>query len=127
MSNPNITISGRIGTDIEARKMPDGTQKAKFRIITSDRKKNDRGDWEDSNVSGWTIVAWDKLAEKSIRSLSKGDLITVQGQIKEVSWLDPDGNKKKSTETRASEISVNIYGLKIEEDSIPERDDEIQW
>lgn len=112
MSNPNITISGRIGTDIESRKMPDGTQKAKFRIITSDRKKNDKGDWEDSNVSGWTIVAWDKLAEKSIQCLSKGDLITVQGQIKEVSWLDENGNKKKSTETRASEISINVYALR---------------
>jgi single-strand DNA-binding protein len=127
MSNPNITISGRIGTDIEARKMSDGTQKAKFRIITSDRKKNDAGEWEDSNVSGWTIVTWDKLAERSISFLSKGDLVTVQGQIKEVSWLDPDGNKKRSTETRASEISLNVYGLKKEVEEIPDNQEEQIW
>jgi single-strand DNA-binding protein len=125
MSNPNIVISGRIGTDIEARKMPDGTQKAKFRVITSDRKKNSLGEWEDANTSGWTIVAWDKLAERAIKHLSKGDPVTVQGQIKEVSWMDQEGNKKRSTETRASEISINLYALKSEE--VEEKDDILQW
>jgi single-strand DNA-binding protein len=125
MSNPNIVISGRIGTDIEARKMPDGTNKAKFRVITSDRKKNSLGEWEDANTSGWTIVAWDKLAERAIKHLSKGDPVTIQGQIKEVSWMDQEGNKKRSTETRASEISINLYALKSEE--VQEKDDILQW
>ena len=125
MSNPNIVISGRIGTDIESRKMPDGTQKAKFRLITSDRKKNSLGEWEDANTSGWTVVAWDRLAERAIQHLSKGDPITVQGQIKEVSWMDQEGNKKRSTETRASEISINLHALKSEE--VSEKDDVLQW
>jgi single-strand DNA-binding protein len=125
MSNPNIVISGRIGTDIESRKMPDGTNKAKFRVITSDRKKNSLGEWEDANTSGWTVVAWDKLAERAIKHLSKGDPVTVQGQIKEVSWMDQEGNKKRSTETRASEISINLYALKSEE--VQEKDDILQW
>jgi len=125
MSNPNIVISGRIGTDIESRKMPDGTNKAKFRVITSDRKKNSLGEWEDANTSGWTVVAWDKLAERAIKHLSKGDPVTIQGQIKEVSWMDQEGNKKRSTETRASEISINIYALKAEESQ--ETEDILQW
>lgn len=127
MSNPSITISGRIGTEIEARKMPDGTQKVKFRLITSDRKKNDRGEWEDVNTSGWTIVAWDKLATRAIDNLSKGDPVIIQGAIKEVSWIDESGNKKKSTETRASDIAINLYALKKEVDSIPENDEEFKW
>lgn len=125
MSNPNIVLSGRIGTDIESKQMTDGTMKAKFRIITSDRRKNEYGQWEDKDTSGWTVVAWGNLATKAIANLSKGDPVTVQGTIKEVSWLDPQGNKKKSTETRASEISINLYALKSEEPL--ERDDEIQW
>ena len=112
MSNPNIVISGRIGTDIEARKMPDGTQKAKFRVITSDRRQNQKGDWEDYNTSGWTIVAWDNLALKAINNLSIGMPVTIQGYIKEVSWTDTNGNKKKSTETRATDISININYFK---------------
>lgn len=127
MSNPNIIISGRIGTDVEQRVMTDGTKKVKFRIITSDRKKNDIGMWEDVNTSGWTIVAWDRLAEKAISSLSKGQLITVQGQIKEVSWIDQEGNKKKSTETRASEISLNINGIRVEEPVFASIGDDVQW
>lgn len=127
MSNPNIVLSGRIATDIETKQMTDGTQKAKFRLITSDRKKTDSGEWEDVNVSGWTVVAWDKLAIRVIDHLSKGMPITVQGSIKEVSWLDQDGNKKKSTEVRASEVAVNINSFKKEFDNIAEVDEEVNW
>ena len=127
MSNPNIVLSGRIGTDIETRTMSDGTQKAKFRLITSDRKKNDRGDWEDVNTSGWTVVAWDKLANRVVDNLSKGDPVIIQGTIKEVSWIDQEGNKKKSTETRASDIAINLYALKKEIHSIPENEEDFKW
>jgi single-strand DNA-binding protein len=116
MSNPSIVLSGRIGTDIESRQMNDGTMKAKFRIITSDRKKNDNNEWEDVNTSGWTVVAWDTLAKRSIEHLSKGMPIIIQGSIKEISWLDNEGNKKRSTEIRASEIAVNLYALKKEKE-----------
>jgi single-strand DNA-binding protein len=121
MSNPNIVISGRIGTDIDARVMPDGTQKAKFRIITSDRRQAQNGEWEDYNTSGWTIVAWDKMAVRAIDHLSIGMPVTVQGHIKEVSWVDHDGNKKKSTETRAIDISININHFKKQVDSFEEK------
>jgi single-strand DNA-binding protein len=127
MANPNILLSGRVGTDVESRTMTDGTMKVKFRVITSDRKKNDRGEWEDKDTSGWTVVAWDKLAEKVAKSLSKGQLVTVQGQMKEVSWMDQEGNKKKSIETRASEISININGIRVDEPVFAERDDEVKW
>lgn len=126
MSNPNIVISGRIGTEIESRKMPDGTQKAKFRVITSDRRQNQKGEWEDYNTSGWTIVVWDKLALRAINNLSIGMPVTVQGYIKEVSWTDTDGNKKKSTETRATDISVNINYFKKEVSS-DIKEVEYQW
>ncbi len=127
MSNPNIVLSGRIATDVESKQMTDGTQKAKFRIITSDRKKNDSGEWEDVNVSGWTVVAWDKLAIRVIDHLSKGMPITVQGSIKEVSWVDKDGNKKRSTEVKASEVAVNINSFKKEFNDIVELDEEVSW
>jgi len=127
MSNPNIVLSGRIGTEIESRKMPDGTMKAKFRLITSDRRKDESGQWQDKDTSGWTVVAWDNLANKAIAHLSKGDPVTIQGTIKEVSWTDQEGNKKRSTETRASEISINLYALKAEENKEQEIDDILQW
>lgn len=127
MSNPNIVLSGRIATDIETKQMTDGTQKAKFRIITSDRKKSDSGEWEDVNVSGWTVVAWDKLAIRVIEHLSKGMPITVQGSIKEVSWVDQSGNKKRSTEVRASEVAININSFKKEVSDVMEMDEETIW
>lgn len=126
MSNPNIVISGRVGTEIEARTMTDGTQKAKFRIITSDRRQTANGDWEDYNTSGWTVVAWGNLAVRCINTLALGMPVTVQGHIKEVSWLDQDGNKKKSTETRATDVSVHINYFK-KEVSAKETSEESPW
>lgn len=127
MSNPNIVISGRVGTEIESRIMTDGTQKAKFRVITSDRRKNDRGEWEDYNTSGWTVVAWGNLATRCINNISIGMPITVQGSIKEVSWLDQDGNKKKSTETRATDISIHINYFKKEVPSLNVEEEVFKW
>lgn len=126
MSNPIVVLSGRIGTDIDSTTMNDGTVKAKFRVITADRRKTDSGQWEDKDTSGWTVVAWGKLADKAVSHLSKGDPVTIQGTMKEVSWTDQEGNKRKSTETRASEISINLYALKTEEVT-SDRDDTIQW
>lgn len=126
MSNPNIVISGRVGTEIESRVMPDGTQKAKFRVISSDRRQTQTGDWEDYNVSGWTVVAWGNLATRCINNLVMGMPITVQGHIKEVSWTDQEGNKKKSTETRANDVSIHINYFKKEVES-SQKEDVLQW
>lgn len=126
MSNPNIVISGRVGTEIESRIMTDGTQKAKFRIITSDRRQTTNGDWEDYNTSGWTVVAWGNLATRCIDYLKIGMPITVQGHIKEVSWIDNEGNKKKSTETRANDISIHLNYFK-KEVHINDKVEVLQW
>jgi single-strand DNA-binding protein len=127
MSNPNVVIVGRVGTEIDVKKMPSGTNMAKFRVITSDRKKNENGEWEDVNTSGWTVVAWDKLANKVINNVSKGDAVIVQGSMKEVSWVDAEGNKRKSTETRASEIAINLYSIKENELVQKNEIEELLW
>lgn len=110
MANPTVVISGRVGTDIESRTVG-GSQKVKFRLITSDRRKNDKDEWEDKNTSGWNITAWDKLAERVLNHLEKGDPVTVQGVAYEDSWEDKEGNKRKTVEIKANNISLDLNGL----------------
>ena len=106
MSNPTITIIGRIGTSPE----PIGSG-LRFRVATSDRVKNEAtGEWEDRNTSWWTIKAWKNLAEKS-KSVSKGQEVIISGKICEESWTDQSGVKKTSYEITADNIAVTTHTL----------------
>ena len=110
MSNPEITIVGRIGTEPEYKTFG-GNNIVKFRVITSDRRKTEDGKWEDVNTSGWNIVGWNKLAESSKNVLEKGQEVIVVGTMKEDSWTDKDGNNRKTTEITASNIAVTMYSI----------------
>jgi single-strand DNA-binding protein len=110
MSNPNITIVGRIGVDPEYKNF-NGNNIVKFRVITSDRRKTDDGRWEDINTSGWNVVGWNKLAESSKNILEKGQEVIIIGSMKEDSWTDKDGNNRKTTEITASNIAVTTYSI----------------
>ena len=110
MSNPTVTIIGRIGTDPEA--LGGGTG-LRFRVATNDRVKNDTtGNWEDVNTSWWTVKAWKKLAEQSIGTLKKGQEVIIVGRIREENWTNPTTNEKRTSyEITADSIAVTTYSL----------------
>jgi single-strand DNA-binding protein len=108
MSNPNITIVGRIASEPESKTLPSGGTVSRFRVITNDRRKNSFGEWEDRDTSGWTVVCWDRLAENVLGQLSKGEQVIVNGVIKEISWQDSTGNKKYSFEVKAQHIGKDL-------------------
>lgn len=110
MSNPSITIVGRIGTDPEFKNFG-GNNIVKFRLITSDRRKNEDGKWEDVNTSGWNIAAWNNIAESCKNVLQKGQEVVVIGTAKEDSWTDSSGLTRKSVEINASNIAVSTYSI----------------
>lgn len=108
MSNPEITIVGRLAADPEYREFGSNTV-AKFRVITSDRRKNEDGNWVDINTSGWNIAAWNKLSESCRNVLLKGHEVMILGSVKEDTWTDKDGNSRKTVEVTASTIGVTTY------------------
>ena len=108
MSNPIITIVGRVGSDPEAV----GSNGLRFRVATNDRVKNDNtGQWEDKNTSWWTVKAWRTLADQSKSVIKKGMEVIIVGKIFEDTWTDKDGVKRSSYEINADSISVTAYTL----------------
>lgn len=108
MSNPTITIVGRIGQDPEDIK---GIG-IRFRVVSNDRVKNDStGEWEDKNTSWFTVKAWRKLAEQSKSILKKGQEVIIVGKLYEENWEDASGNKRTSYEVNADTIAVSTYSL----------------
>jgi single-strand DNA-binding protein len=110
MSNPEITIVGRLAADPEFREFGSNNV-AKFRVITSDRRKNEDGAWVDVNTSGWNVAAWNSLSDSCKNVLAKGQEVIVIGSVKEDTWTDKEGNSRKSVEVTASSIGVTTYAV----------------
>lgn len=108
MSNPDITIIGRLAVDPEFKVFGSNTA-VKFRVVTSDRRKNEDGNWVDINTSGWNVVAWNGLADSCKNVLAKGQEVMIVGSIKEDSWTDKEGNPRKSVEVSANKIAITTY------------------
>jgi len=120
MSNPTVTIVGRIGQDPEAI----GSNGLRLRVATNDRVKNDStGEWEDKNTSWWTVKAWKRLAEQSIDILKKGQEVIIVGKVYEENWTDKEGTKRTSYEINAESIAVTTFSLskptKVNNDQFP--------
>jgi single-strand DNA-binding protein len=130
MSNPTLTIVGRIGTDPEF-KTYNGTPIVKFRVITSDRRKNDQGQWEDVNTSGWNVAAWNNVAESSKGILKKGQEVIIIGNMKEDTWKDNEGNARRSVEIKATNIGISTYSVKKDSSDAPkgswDPDSPVNW
>lgn len=110
MSNPVITVVGRLLADPEFKDFGSNTV-ARFRLITSDRKKTEDGRWEDVNTSGWNVLAWNGLSDSCKNILQKGQEVIVVGNLRENSWTDKEGNSRRTVELHASNIAVSTYSI----------------
>jgi single-strand DNA-binding protein len=119
MSNPTLTIIGRVATEPEYRNFGNSTV-VKFRVLTSDRRKDEDGNWQDVNTSGWNISAWNTLADSCKNILQKGQELVIMGAIKEDAWTDKEGNNRKTVEITASNIAVSTYSIQRAAKSSPE-------
>lgn len=99
-----VTLLGHIGKDPEIRATQGGTIIASFSLATSDRRKDNQGEWQDTTE--WhNLVAFNRTAEIVRDYLGKGSHIYVEGKITTRSWEDKDtGVKKYRTEILVNEL-----------------------
>jgi len=61
-------LLGNAGKDPEIRAMPSGTKVATWSLATSERYKDNEGNWQDSTE--WhTVVAYARLADKGFKTI----------------------------------------------------------
>ena len=105
--NPKMTIVGRLGKDPEAI----GTTGARFSVVTQDRVKNDKGEWEDRDTTWHSIKAWKTLGQQALSTLKKGQEVIVYGTFSADEWIDKEGQKRITNEVTAESIAVTVYTL----------------
>ena len=79
-----------------------------------DGNKQERATWHN-------IVSFGKLAEICATYLKKGQLVYIEGDIQDNNWEDSEGNKRKSVEIAANQMTMlGSKGDKPqEEDDVP--------
>jgi single-strand DNA-binding protein len=86
-----------VAAEPELRFSQTGTAILRLRVVSSDRKKNDAtGEWEDSDTLWLDVTAFNKLAENCAESITKGDLVLIQGKLRTEEWTDRESGDKRS-------------------------------
>lgn len=98
-----VTLIGHIGKDPDTFTFDDGTKKISFSLATTESYRDrSTNEWRDQTE--WhNIVGYRYLAEKNI---AKGDLVYVEGKIKNRKYNDRDGNERYITEILAEKINM---------------------
>jgi len=108
MSQP-LTIVGNLAADVELKFTPQGKAVAKFPVATSERFKNEKGEWDSRNLTYWNVSVWDKQAENVADTLSKGDEVIIYGKAYTTSWEDKNtGEKRSRMEVTATKVAVSL-------------------
>jgi single-stranded DNA-binding protein len=78
---------------------------AKFSFYTTDRVKNDKGEWE-KEFTSHSAILYGKEAEWLIRDGEKGKLVAVTGTFRIRTWKKNDGATSAGIDIRASSARI---------------------
>ena len=107
MPDTHVTITGNLTDDPEVSFTPNGAAVCNFRVAVTARIR-DGDTWRDGDTSFFRITAWRQLAEHIGDSLSKGDRVIVQGQLRMRAWETPEGDKRSVVEVTAEEVGPSL-------------------
>ncbi len=101
-----VILLGNVGKDPEVRATPNGTMVANFSLATTERAKDQGGNWSDKTE--WhNLVAFGKLAEIIRDYVKKGSKLYIEGSLRTSSWDDKtSGQKRYKTEIVVNDISL---------------------
>ncbi len=102
MANINrVTLLGALGKDPEIRQLNNGKSAASISVATSTSKKQGN-EWV--NETQWhRVVAYDKQAD-AVASMTKGQMIFVDGRLNYRKYTNKEGVEQSVTEIVANEL-----------------------
>ena len=98
----SVVIMGRLTFDPELRTTPNGISVVRFQVAC-DRSFQRSG--EERKADFIDVTAWRQTAEFVSRYFRKGSMIAIEGSIKTDNFTDKDGNKRKTVQVVANNVS----------------------
>ena len=102
-----VFLLGNVGKDPEIRSTGGGTMVANFGLATTERYKDQQGNWQD-RTEWHNVVAYARLAEIVRDYVKKGSKLFVEGRITTRNWDDKEhaGRKVYRTEIIVNDLSL---------------------
>jgi single-strand DNA-binding protein len=97
----HVCLMGRICNEIELRRTGSGVAVTSFTLAVDRDFKSAGGEKE---TDFFDIVCWKNTAEFVDKYFSKGKMAIVNGRLQGRSWMDKDGNKRKTVEVVADSV-----------------------
>ncbi len=94
----NLTVAGQLGRDAEVRFLANGDAVANFSIADSQGK--------DKDAIWWNCQLFGKRAESLAHYLTKGQSVTVTGNVSQRKYTDKNGVEKISTDVRVNDVAL---------------------
>lgn len=101
-------LSGNLTEDPTLRFTQSGRAVANLRIASSEREKNDEGQWVDTPPEFYTVTVWGQQAEHAVECLTKGDRMVATGWFQDRTYTDKDGDRITVTEFTAKDIGPSL-------------------
>ena len=98
-----VMILGNVGKDPEIRYTANGNAQTTFSVAANRNYQRPDGEWE-KETEWFTVVTWNKLAERMAQALQRGDRVYVEGRLHTRSWDGQDGKRQYRTEVIADRV-----------------------
>ena len=91
-----ITLDGRAGRDPELKITSNGKAVTRLSVVTNGRKKDEAGEWIDTDTTWWNITYFGAVAEAVAEQVTKGDRVIITGRVRDEKWTTPDGAERST-------------------------------
>jgi single-strand DNA-binding protein len=102
-----VSMTGRLGTDVERRTSRNGTPYVRFRLGATRRVQRD-GEWTDAGTTWVSVRCYRHLAVNTHYSLQKGDPVIVVGRLRVETWVTESGVQRESTVLDADAVGHDL-------------------
>ncbi|MFG3258075.1 single-stranded DNA-binding protein [Streptomyces sp. NPDC048172] len=108
MNESHVTVVGNVATPVDYRVAASGVPVARFRLASTVRRFDQQSrSWADAFTSFFTVWAWRTLATNIASSVSRGEPVIVQGQLR-VQENERDGKRYVSADLTASSVGHDL-------------------
>lgn len=97
-----VALTGRLTYEPELKATQSGVSVIRFQVAVD---RNYQAQGQERQADFIDCIAWRQTAEFISRYFHKGDMIGVEGSIQTSNFTDKDGNKRKSVDVVANNVS----------------------
>ena len=99
----NVVLAGNITRDPELRNTPGGTSVTDIGVAVNEHWTDNEGNKQEK-AHFFDVTVWGKQAESVCQYLKKGDLVAVEGSLRQDRWTDTDGKNRSRVIVTAERV-----------------------